>query len=388
MIQFYLIGFGQSLLFTLLILTKKPKKLSDYILSFYIFLLGVYLLFVYFYFTGLYKEYPAIVVADIFYWVLLGPMLLFYIKLITSGKNKFDKSLFLYLIPTLIVIVGFRQYIFVDPLSFFDGGGQDNLLFAISFKVWMYNSPIFYILSIWLIRKHSKRIKQYYSYSKNVDLKWLYYLANGFAVYLIFILTSGYIRQFLFPELPSSYSYTWFILVVYIFGIGFFGYKQKGIFSDFEVPTNTERLSSRILAHNGYSASSISDNNMKGTYEKSGLSKEDADDLSDRLIHLMKTEQPFLDCEINLSSLANKLDTTTHKLSQVINETIGKNFFEFINDYRVENAKKSLVDPKFNNYKILTLAFECGFNSKSTFYTVFKKSTSLTPAEYKQKHQP
>ena len=385
MIQLYLIGFGQSLFFAFLILSKKVKKLSDYVLALYIFLLGSYLLFVYYYQSGLYIDFPAIGIIDIFYWTLLGPLLLIYVRLTSTGKNQLTKEHLFYLLPMIIVVIGFHNY-FLEPELFFTEELPDNLLFQAAYYIWIYNSPIFYLISIWYIRRHSKRIKQYYSYSKNVDLKWLYYLANGFAVYLIFLLGSSFIREYVYPELPYSYTYSWIIMVIYIFGIGYFGYKQKGIFSDADESFNIERLGDRILAADNFAASSMSTNH-KGIYEKSGLTKEEAEQLTEQLLVVMESDKPYLDSEINLSSLAKKMDTTTHKLSQVINEKLGKNFFDFINDYRVENAKNFLLNPKYKDYKIITLAFECGFNSKSTFYNVFKKFTSLTPLEYRQKHQ-
>jgi AraC-like DNA-binding protein len=98
----------------------------------------------------------------------------------------------------------------------------------------------------------------------------------------------------------------------------------------------------------------------------------------------MASEKPYLDPNLSLPQLANDSGIPSHYLSQIINETFGLNFFDFINQYRVEEVKTKIVDPKFDSYSLLGIAFECGFNSKSAFNRIFKKSTGLTPREYKR----
>ena len=82
--------------------------------------------------------------------------------------------------------------------------------------------------------------------------------------------------------------------------------------------------------------------------------------------------------------MAKEVDIPSHYLSQVINENIGLNFFDFINRQRVEDVKSKISDPRYNNFSILGIAFESGFNSKSAFNRVFKNITGITPSEYKK----
>jgi len=81
--------------------------------------------------------------------------------------------------------------------------------------------------------------------------------------------------------------------------------------------------------------------------------------------------------------LSKALKIPKYQLTEVLNTTIGKNFFQFVNAYRVEEVKKMLVDPK-NLYSIEAIGYECGFSSKSSFYKEFKRITGMTPAEYKK----
>jgi len=71
-------------------------------------------------------------------------------------------------------------------------------------------------------------------------------------------------------------------------------------------------------------------------------------------------------------------------LSQVINENIGKSFFDFVNEYRVRETKKALADSRSEQFSILGIAMDAGFNSKSAFYTAFKKYTGMTPSQFKE----
>src|SRR5690554_6403850 len=92
--------------------------------------------------------------------------------------------------------------------------------------------------------------------------------------------------------------------------------------------------------------------------------------------------RPYLDSDLTLPKLAKDLNVTTHHLSQVINEMHGKNFFNFINKYRVAEVKRKIEDPKYKNYSLLGIAYESGFNSKSAFNRVFKSLTGKTPSQY------
>ena len=106
----------------------------------------------------------------------------------------------------------------------------------------------------------------------------------------------------------------------------------------------------------------------------------------DRLQELMAEEKPYLDPSLQLPELAGKLGLTVHQLSQVINDGFGRNFREFINSLRIEEAKRLLTDPRSREYKLLTVAFESGFNSKATFNQVFRKLTGTTPSEYRERN--
>jgi|HubBroStandDraft_1064217.scaffolds.fasta_scaffold13301_3 AraC-like DNA-binding protein len=99
----------------------------------------------------------------------------------------------------------------------------------------------------------------------------------------------------------------------------------------------------------------------------------------------MGAGRPWLDPDLTLEQLASQVKLRPKLLSQAINEGLGKNFFEFINQYRIEEAKRLLTDPADKKITVLEVLYQVGFNSKSSFNTVFKKQTGMTPSEFKKR---
>lgn len=96
----------------------------------------------------------------------------------------------------------------------------------------------------------------------------------------------------------------------------------------------------------------------------------------------MTNEMPYLENNLSLSMLAEQLNISANQLSQLLNEYLNKNFYDFINTYRLKEFKEGVKDPKNSHFTLLSIAYQCGFNSKTTFNTFFKKATGKTPSEY------
>jgi AraC-like DNA-binding protein len=121
-------------------------------------------------------------------------------------------------------------------------------------------------------------------------------------------------------------------------------------------------------------------------YISSPLTEELKNSYLDKLINYMNSERPFLNPDISINQLAQELQISPKYLSQIINEKLNKNFFDLINSYRIEEAKKMLMEDTEERLTILTILYDTGFNSKSSFNTAFKKHTQLTPSQYKKEH--
>ena len=237
----YLIGFIQSLFVSSLFLLKKEKSLSDYVLSFYILVMGFFLFFIYSKESGFYNANPFTIVLDILYWVWIGPTLFIYIDLITSVKQKFKKAHLLHFIPMLIVLVGFNEYFVNSDFIYFEEFQSDWWFTTFATYVWYYNSPIYYIFCIVKLVQHKRKVRHYFSNTAKRDLKWLFYLANGFAAFLFFGLITAVMKYYFKVDFSfDSRHYTWLVMVIYIFGIGYYGYMQKGIFTNIKLAIPAE----------------------------------------------------------------------------------------------------------------------------------------------------
>src|SRR3712207_3470842 len=118
-------------------------------------------------------------------------------------------------------------------------------------------------------------------------------------------------------------------------------------------------------------------------YERSTLTPERAERYLKRLVELMESERPYVDGDLSLQKLAGRLSIPAQHLSQTLNGRLNRSFTDFVNAYRVEDAKRRLKDPSLKHYSVLAIAEEVGFNSKSSFNAVFKKHTGMTPSEFR-----
>jgi len=106
------------------------------------------------------------------------------------------------------------------------------------------------------------------------------------------------------------------------------------------------------------------------------------EEINGKLLLYIENEKPYLNSELSLQDLADKLDVKRHHLSNVINQNHNKNFYEFINQYRITEVKAMLTDPENKHLKLISLAYDAGFNSKATFNRIFKQTTNMTPSQF------
>jgi AraC-like DNA-binding protein len=120
-------------------------------------------------------------------------------------------------------------------------------------------------------------------------------------------------------------------------------------------------------------------------YIKSGLKQGQAQDYLEKLISYVEVNKPYLNRDLNIHDLSLMIGIQRHNITQVLNENHKRNFFTFINEYRVKEVIERFSDPKYNHYTILAIAFDAGFNSKTTFNSIFKNQTGLTPSKFREK---
>ncbi len=183
-------------------------------------------------------------------------------------------------------------------------------------------------------------------------------------------------------------------------GIGIAADNLTGLFESFQqADTATTRkyggtglglaMCRKIVDNHGGSIEVESDDeadSSRDKYRKSALDGDMSARILKRLTETMEREKPYLESNLTLPDLAKRVSTTPNYLSQVINEQLQMNFFDFINSYRIETAKDLIINPLPHTRTILDIAMESAFNSKSAFYSAFKKQMGITPAEFKKSY--
>jgi len=164
--------------------------------------------------------------------------------------------------------------------------------------------------------------------------------------------------------------------------IGFFGINQLSIFSpNQQLQPELEKANSEQGIESGNVEGNLTTSSKK-RYAKSGLSMEAAEKIYSELSRMMIEKSLYKKDNLSLTELAKLLSVHPNHLSQVINEREQKNFYNYINSYRIKEFIKLANLPENKNFTLLSLAFDCGFSSKSTFNKHFKENTGKTPSEF------
>jgi len=117
-------------------------------------------------------------------------------------------------------------------------------------------------------------------------------------------------------------------------------------------------------------------------YKTNRLSETECKELYEKLVAYVEKERPYINPDLKMGDLAVALGTSSHSLSYLLNQYLNQSYYDFINDYRVAEFKRLVVDSKYSRYTLAALAELCGFSSRASFFRSFKKSTGVTPNEY------
>jgi AraC-like DNA-binding protein len=335
----------------------RPWRFRNVVLALFIAELGYLTLFIYLLHTKLIFNYPNFFLLLLPVELSIGPLLYLYVLSFIKNKQKFYYQDVVHFIPTMIVIA--LMIPFAAASDDVKSGLVKMFLLQEDFKFMqiLISSiaavvlPIFYIsLSIWHIwfRKPSE----------NLVYQPLVLLITLLIIW-VFLGIVGVTGAITFSErllVLDNIIISMIIISFYLVSIRYPYLMQFGT-----IPPKRKQ------------------------YAKSYLDKIDQKHLSRQLKIIMEEEKLFCDEDLSLGRLSEALELTRNQLSQFLNTYYGKNFNNFVNGYRVDEAKKMLVDEP--NRQILSIAFAVGFNSYSAFFSTFKKFTSLTPAEYRRKHE-
>ena len=360
-----LIGIGQGFFVSVLLLTlNRGNKTANRLLGLLMLMFSFSISGFVFIRTNSYKDFPFLIGLPSTVIFLFGPLFYFYVKELTTGKFTFREKDILHFIPFIALILYKLPFFFQNPeekmASMGSVGGLDENLVILIIQIIHLFIYLFFVNK--MLNEYEVKIKSTMSSVNQINLRWISIGMNSFLI--IFGIMIFFIL--LFISGINAYSiYTTVVplmVSIVILSIGYFGLTQPII-----IPPEIENSKSK-------------------KYEKSSLTSENSEKYLNKLLNIMETEKPFLNNDLTLQKLAEMLSVSQHHLSQIINEKLNQNFFDFINSYRIEEAKTLLLDKRGELLTILAISEEVGFNSKSAFNVAFKKYTSMTPTQFKKQN--
>lgn len=334
--------------------------------------------------SGFYLNFPKLRFFILPIAFLIAPLLFMYIKYLTRSIDSMQRKDWLHLLPYLMYqLILFPFLLKPSPMliALFEqmDKGEMPWQFAALYPTILLHALAYLILSLLLLRRYARRLTTVFSSLDHINLLWLRNIIMLLAVIVLFFFTE-YILHLFGIQLSKNYQLTSLLAAVSVYILGYLVLLKT---DEFKKPNVTATLRQMPEVAEGH----IQHKHSTSKYARSGLSEETAKAYLSELVSLMEEEKPYQDSDLTLAQLGAKLGITPHNLSQVFNSQLGQNFFDFINKYRIDAVKEAFADPAKRNLKILAIAFDAGFNSKTAFNTIFKKITGKTPSQYRQEIQ-
>lgn len=357
----FIAGISIALFISALLLVKKDKSTSDIFLFLWMLLNAVHLSFFYLFYSETIFDYPHLLGVQFPFPLLHGVLLYYYVSSVTNQLPKNRSIVFLHLVPTILTFLYLIPFILLpaaQKIEIFKTGGQAYLVFQKILLIAVFLSGIVYVIwSSLLLRKHKKRIRNQFSNIEEINLKWLQFLTYGLGVVWSLVIVT------------QNDTLIYMGVSVFVILVGFFGIQQKNIFS-------TKEIGPKIKEKE------VEQEQVKEKYISSGLSEEKEAEYYENLNNLVTQEKIYTQSELSLSDLASRLEIHPNYLSQIINKKESKTFYDYINAYRVEEFKRLIAISENQQFTLMAVAYDCGFNSKSSFNRYFKKITGQTPSQY------
>ena len=293
--------------------------------------------------------------------LLYGPLFYLYARGVIFKDFRLSGATLLHLTPYLLLTASLLSFGNLMP-----GTTEEFLAIELPWQYYMIGALIYTHFFVYLgltyltLWKYRRIIKNEYSQIDQINLDWLSFSLNSFGLLTIVSLIHNFIA-------PAKNVYVFMVTLVLLL-LFIFYFVNRVILKALRQP--------EIFAGIGQ--------NETARYQGSSLTAGQVEEYRQKLLTLLRTDKPFLNPQVSLSDLSEKLSISSKNLSQVINQRFGKNFFDFINSYRIQEVQQILKDSRDDKMTILEAMYEAGFNSKSSFNTAFKKETGQTPSEFRK----
>ena len=313
-------------------------------------------------YAGMRQSWPVLANIEIglAYWI--GPSLYFYIKRINGGPSPFAKPLnYLHWLPAILIELALVPYFSMsvsEKVAYFQQGSSSFYALAVRYTWIGFHVQVltYVLLCLPHLRVYRQRILDNYSNVSVLNLRWLQLVCVGFVVQVLAerLLPALKITSSTLSDTAGMAVYLFIIVLAYV-ALG----QSRLQFADTREPAKSN-----------------------GKYHRSGLQDHTAQYYLNKLNGLMAAEQYFLDSDLSMQSLADRVGISPHHLSQILNEQLEKTFYDYVNEQRVEYARQLLL--KEPRRPMIEIALQSGYNSKNSFYNAFKRHTGTTPSEYRR----
>ncbi len=363
----------QGLFLSFLLARTKINQPANRILALLLIILSFHLILVGFDNRDFFLAFPHLSRVSWIISSLYWPLIFLFVQIITRTQpDKIWKSFWLF-IPFFVLLLIMTPYYLMSAedkrelLTNFEEASKDDFGWinqVVSVLHILFQS---YFLIYYL--RFEKKLREEYSEIESVRILWLKHfllLTLGATVLAVF---SFFARTWQIPVLSQLYSFHFIGIVLLFYWLSYKALTQPVLFGIVkEPPVN---LPSESITPES-----------TGKYKKSSLESEQLTLIFEKVKSVLNNQQLYLKNDLTLTQLSAAVNIPRHQLSQAINSCYSGNFFDLINDYRVEAFKLFASQPDKKHLSLLGIAQEAGFNSKASFYSVFKKKTGMTPSEY------
>lgn len=374
-----IVGALQGLVLTAVLAAQRTNRTANRLLATFMAAMTIYLAAGPYYTAGLIRVYPHFFAVSYQTVWVFGPLVYLYARAASDRSWRFTPKTLLHFVPVTITTIA--------AMPFYMMSGAEKIA---TWEQWTvmgvggalaYLDPFKYALGVaysaatvsYLVR-HRRDVEHSYSNIERVNLRWLLWLSA--ATGSIWVLVTGLKIAHVSTAMRDGHVAIALALLVY--GIGYMGLRQPEVFRyvSAALPPEEREVES--------APASARPETAMPRYERSGLSGAEASRLRESLLGMMENDQPWKESELTLADLATRLSSTPHKLSEVLNSQIGQTFYDFVNAYRVREVQRRIRAGDARSLKMLALAMDAGFASKSAFNEAFKKNTNQTPSAFRQ----
>ncbi len=351
-----------------LLLVKSIKSRANLFLGISVLAMTMYIIPGFIERVGWNRYFPYAINIGIFSGVIVGPSTYLYARACTEEHFRLSRKIFWHFLPLLVHLITHYEFFLLDtPVrlaiqqNLYATGQLYEDFYWLIFKV--FYTVIYFAFTAQIIYNYRRHLDDVASSIDKKYHRWLWFFSSSLLVPIL-VFSFFVIRD----ARASSLNWFTFSIFIYLFSVYIAALFTPEIFHAFPHQTT---------------APPVLEEPEKKKYTASKLQDEKKEALVDKLIRYIQSHSPYREQELTLAGLSDQVDIPVNYLSQIINESMNCTFLDFINQYRVEEAKVRLRDKDYAHYTIEAIAYEVGFNSKSAFYAAFKKFTNTTPSAFR-----